>query len=70
MLIVPTQHLEYEVLALQWTLNKMKYNTISTDNRNHKYEHEIRYNTNNKKVQQKETYARGKKRDNDFILGT
>jgi hypothetical protein len=60
MLRIPTQHLEYEILVLQWTSNKMKYNTISTDNRNHKHEHEIRYNRNNKKVQQKHTYREQK----------
>jgi hypothetical protein len=64
---VPTQHLEYKILVLQWTSNKMKYNTISTDKWNHKHEHEIRYNTNDKKVQQKEAYVHGTKRDCDFI---
>jgi hypothetical protein len=29
----------------------MKYNMISTDNWNHKHEHEAPYNANNKKVQ-------------------
>jgi hypothetical protein len=51
MLKVQRLHHEYEILVLWRTWNKMKYNTISTDNWNHKHEHKICYNANNKKVQ-------------------